>query len=99
MFSIRVKQLFEPVVLRRKPDGFLVFFKAFSQETDLWVTLGDFTVKKVKSGREICNLTENRLSRNKMWCKADNHNLSDARWFYGKNSKIGKGNLYITENR
>ena len=25
--------------------------------------------------------------------------MSDARWFYGKKCKIGKGNLYLTENR
>ena len=30
----------------KKADGFLLFLKAFSSETDLWVTLGDFTVKK-----------------------------------------------------
>ena len=29
-FSIRVKELFEPIVLRRKDDGFLLFLKAFS---------------------------------------------------------------------
>ena len=29
--------------------------KALSWETDLWVTLGDFTVKYAKLGREICN--------------------------------------------
>ena len=28
-----------------------------------------------------------------------NRSLSDARWFYGKKRKIGKGNLFITENR
>ena len=28
-----------------------------------------------------------------------NLSLSNARWFYGKKSKIGKGNLYFTENR
>ena len=28
-----------------------------------------------------------------------NRSLSDARWFYGKEWKIGKGNLYLTENR
>ena len=28
-----------------------------------------------------------------------NRSLSDARWFYGKKRKIGKGNLYVTENR
>ena len=28
-----------------------------------------------------------------------NRSLSDARWFYDKKPKIGKGNLYLTENR
>ena len=28
-----------------------------------------------------------------------NRSLSDARWFYGKKRKIGKGNLYVTEKR
>ena len=28
-----------------------------------------------------------------------NRSLSDARWFCGKKCKIGKGNLYLTENR
>ena len=27
-----------------------------------------------------------------------NRSLSDARWFYGKKRKIGKENLYVTEN-
>ena len=30
LLSIRVKELFEPIVLRKKGDGFLLFFKAFS---------------------------------------------------------------------
>ena len=30
LFSIRVKELFEPIVLRKKGDGFLLFLKAFS---------------------------------------------------------------------
>ena len=29
----------------KKGNEFLIFLKAFSLETDLWVTLGDFTVK------------------------------------------------------
>ena len=37
----------------KKGDGFLLFLKAFSWETDLWVTLGDFAVKNAKSGKEI----------------------------------------------
>ena len=28
-----------------------------------------------------------------------NRSLSDARWFYGKKCKIGKGNLYLTESQ
>ena len=42
--------------MRKKGDGFLLFLKAFSSETDLWVTLGDFTVKNPKLGRKICLL-------------------------------------------
>ena len=30
LFSIRVNELFEPIILRRKGDGFLLFLKAFS---------------------------------------------------------------------
>ena len=52
----------------------MLFLKAFPWETDLLVTLGKFTVKNAKLGREICILTENRLSRNEMLCVADNHN-------------------------
>ena len=74
LFSSRVKELFEPIVLRKKGDGFLLFLKAFSWETDLWVTLGDFAVKKPKIGKGNLYLTENRLSRNEMLCSSDNHN-------------------------
>ena len=48
--------------------------KAFSWETDLWVTLDDFVVKKSKIWKGNLYVTENRLSRNEMWCVADNHN-------------------------
>ena len=34
-------------------DAFLLFLKAFSWEPDLWVTLGDFAVKKKQSWEEI----------------------------------------------
>ena len=53
--SIRVKELFQPIVLLRKGDWCLLFFKAFSQETDLWVTPGDFELKSEKLEREIWN--------------------------------------------
>ena len=62
------------MILRKKGDGFLLLLKAFSWETDLWVTLGDFTVKKHKLGKGNLSVTKNRLSRNEMWCAADNHN-------------------------
>ena len=53
--------------------GFALF-KAFSWETDLWVKLGDFTVKNAKLWKGNLYLTENRLSGNEMWCAADNYN-------------------------
>ena len=52
----------------------MLFLKAFSWETDLWVTLCDFTVKKRKIGtRNLC-LTDNGLGRNEIWCAVGNHN-------------------------
>ena len=36
--------------------------------------MGDFKVKKRKIGKGNLYLTENRLSRNEMWCVSDNHN-------------------------
>ena len=55
--------------MRKEPDGFLLFLKAFSWETNLWVTLDDFTVK---NGKQNLYFTENRLSRNEIWCAEDN---------------------------
>ena len=54
LFSVGIKELIEPTVLWKKADGFLFFLKALSSETDLLVTLTDFTVKTAKFGREIC---------------------------------------------
>ena len=52
----------------------MLFLKVFSWETDVWVKLGDFTVKKRKIGKGNLYLTENRLSWNEICCAADNHN-------------------------
>ena len=53
----------------------MLFLKAYSWKTDLWVTLGDFTVKrKRKIGKGNLYLSENRLSWNEMCCATDNHN-------------------------
>ena len=74
LFWIRVKELLEPIVLERKGDGVLLFLKAFSWETDLWVTLGDFMVKKPANLQGKSVFSWNRLSRNEMWYAADNYN-------------------------
>ena len=53
----------------------MLFLKAFSWETNIWVMLGDFTVKKTrKIGKGNLYLTENQFSRNEMWCASDNNN-------------------------
>ena len=92
LFSIRVKELFEPIVLhtqKKKGDEFLLFLKAFSWETDLWVTLGDFGVKKRKIGKGNVYLTKNRWSRNEMRCASDNHNnMCHTGAYVQKNFKI-----------
>ena len=67
LFSVGIKELIEPIVLwGEKADGFLLFLKALSPETDLLVTLGDFTVKICKIWKGNMYLTENRFSRNKI---------------------------------
>ena len=54
---------------------FLFFLWAFSWETDLWVTLSDFTLKKPrKIGKRNLYITENQLGGNEIWCAADNYN-------------------------
>ena len=55
-----VKELFEPIVLRKKRPRVLLFLEVFSWETDLWVTLGDFAVKKRKTEKGNLYLTEKR---------------------------------------
>ena len=41
MFSVRVKELFKPIVKKRR-RMLALFLLAFSEETDFKVTLGDF---------------------------------------------------------
>ena len=48
LFSIRVKKLYEAIVLPKKGDRCLLFLKVFSWKTDLWESLDQFTVKKQK---------------------------------------------------
>ena len=74
LFSIRVKQLSEPIVLWRKGDGFLaLFISIFLRNRSLngarW-----FYGEKRKIGKGNLYLIENWLSWNEMCCASDNHN-------------------------
>ena len=52
---------------KKKDDGILLFLTAFSWETDLCVTLGNFAVKNATwIGKGNLYLTANRLSRNEL---------------------------------
>ena len=55
LFLIRVKELFEPIVLRKKRRWVFALFKSiFLRNRSLSnITLGDFTVKDAKFGKEI----------------------------------------------
>ena len=52
-----------------KKDLFLLPLKAFSWETDLWVGLGNLTVKNANFGMEIC-----------IWLKIDSGEIKYAVW-------------------
>ena len=58
---------------KKKADWLLLFLKAFSWETVLWVMLGDFYGKRRKIRKENLYLTENRFTTNEMWCAVVNH--------------------------
>ena len=52
----------------------MFFLKAFSRETDLKVTPGDFAIKKRKIGKGNLYLTKNQNSRNEICCVEDYFN-------------------------
>ena len=54
----------------KKPTGFLLFFLRNKSSGN---AIGDFTVK-TQNWEGNRYLTENRLSRNEMWCAVVNHN-------------------------
>ena len=58
--------------MSKKGDGLLLFLKAFSWETDLWIK------KKLKTGKRNPYLTKKLSNKNKICCAEDNHsNMSD----------------------
>ena len=72
LFSIRVKELSEPIVLWKKQWVLALFISIFLRNRSLsdasW-----FYVKTRKIGTGNLYLTENRLSWNLMCCASDNH--------------------------
>ena len=74
LFSIRVKELSEPIVLwTKRRRVFTLFISIFLRNLSLsdarW-----FYGKKHRIGKENLYLIENRLSWNEMCCASDNHN-------------------------
>ena len=67
----------------KKADKFLHFLIAFSCEINLWVTLGEFAVKKRKIWKENLYLTEDWLGRNEIWYAEDNHSYMCHIWAEG----------------
>ena len=79
LFSVRVKELCEPIVLQKKKKKkkkltvFTLFKRILLRKRSL-SNARQFYGKKAKLGRKICILTENWLSRNEILCAAGNHN-------------------------
>ena len=73
LFSVRVKELFEPIVPWKKGDGFLLFLKSVFLTNQSLSNARWFYGKNTKLGREIC-IQLKSISWNEMCCAADNHN-------------------------
>ena len=58
----------------KKADGFLLFLKAFSWETDLFSNARWFNGERRKIETGNLYLAENWFSGNEMWCSVVNHN-------------------------
>ena len=84
LFSIRVKEFFEPLILQKqtknkKGQVFALFKNIFLRNRSLSNTTW-FCSKKHKIGKINLHLTENRLSSQITLCKADNHNYMCHIW-------------------
>ena len=100
MFLDRVKELFEPMVLRGKKTGFCsLSMHAVSWETDLQVpTLGDFTVKKTKQKQKQKKTKEKTSPQNGKGRSAFNWKSMirsrDDMWYAAENHNMS--NVYKT---
>ena len=88
LFSIRVKELFEPIVLQKKRRWVFAPFKSIFLSNRSLSNAGWFNAKKRKIRKGNLHSTENQLRWNEMCCAADNHNymcLTCAREFLNSN--------------
>ena len=74
LFSIRVKELFEPIVLKKKKKTGFALFKSILLRNQSLSNARWFYGKKSKIGKRNLYLTEDWLSRNNIWCAVGNHN-------------------------
>ena len=74
LFSIRVKELSEPIILRRKRRWVLALFISIFLRNRFLNDIRWFYGKKRKIGNGNLYLTENWLSWNEMCCASYNHN-------------------------
>ena len=75
LFSIRVKELFEPIVLRIKRRRVFALFIIFFLRNQSLSNARWFYGKKHKIRKDNLYLTENWLERNEIWFAEDNHSF------------------------
>ena len=68
-----LKLFFSKIIIRRKGNRCLLFLKLFSWETDLWVMIGNLTLKKRKIRKGNLYFTKNQSVRNEIRCAEDGH--------------------------
>ena len=64
LFSVRVKEILEPIVCKKKATRILFFYKRYRYLSNST----RFSVKKTYKLEGNLYLTENWLSKSKMWC-------------------------------
>ena len=75
LFSVGIKELIEPIVLwKKKSRRVFVLFKSTFFRNRSFSNANWFYSKNRKIWKGNLYLTENRFSRNEMWCAVVNHN-------------------------
>ena len=73
LFLIRIKELFEPIELRKKRRWVFALFKSIFLRNRSLSNTRWFYGKRCKIRKENLYLTENLLGRNEIWYAEDNH--------------------------